>query len=321
MTNVNVCMGIDLGGTNIKFGLVTPEGVCNEFNSIPTLSGSGPEAITRQLAELITKTAKAAADKGENIIGVGIGVPALTDSFSGMLLNAPNLKIRNYPIASAVEKLCSIPVFIDNDANAMLEGEAWQGSARDYEHAILLTLGTGVGGALLINGQVNRGYRGVAAEIGHMVIDINGSKCGCGNHGCFEQYASATALVRIAREILRFNGNKNKTILKDEEDLSAKQIFDASIDGDCVARYATDQFSEYLGIGIANLVNIFNPEAIILSGGVVNAGAPLFDLVRTVVDKHTFKEDACAVKIIPATFGDKGGVLGAARIAFGRLGQ
>jgi glucokinase len=312
-------MGLDLGGTNIKFGLVAPDGTCSEFHSVPTPSGSGPQAITEQLAALISEAASKASSQNLEIHGVGIGVPALTDSFNGILLNAPNLKIQNYPIAKAVQDICSIPVWIDNDANAMLEGEAWLGSAQGLNHAILLTLGTGVGGAILSSGEVNRGYRGVAGEIGHMVIDINGSKCGCGNHGCFEQYASATALVRIAREILRFNGNKNKTSLVDNENLCARDIFSASTGGDSVARYATDQFSEYLGIGIANLVNIFNPEAVILSGGVVNAGAPLFDSVRTVVDKHTFKEDACAVSIIPATFGDKGGVLGAARIAYRRL--
>lgn len=318
---MNCVIGIDLGGTNIKYGIIKPDGTHGKFESAETRGDLGADHVLDKVVSII-EGLKRKAGADIRITAVGMGLPALVDSSAGMLLNAPNLRIKNFPVARIVSERIGLPVVIDNDANAMLEGEAWLGAARGVGNAVLLTLGTGVGGAIMIDGRIARGACGVAAEIGHMVIDINGTKCGCGNYGCFEQYASATALVRIAREILKIHacGAGQKTVL-DAASLTAKGIFDASKSGDMVARYATDQFSEYLGIGISNLVNIFNPEAIILSGGVIKAGAPLFSAVRKVLSKHTFKEAARAARIIPAKFGDRGGILGAAKLAMDYSGD
>lgn len=308
-------IGIDLGGTNIKYGIIRSDGTHEKIGSIETRGDLGADHVFEKVISIINGLREKSTD-GKNIAAVGIGLPALVDSKAGMLLNAPNLKIKNSPVAKIVSSRSGLPVIIDNDANAMLEGEAWLGAAAGLSNVVLLTLGTGVGGAIMIEGRIARGATGVAAEIGHMVIDINGTKCGCGNYGCFEQYASATALVRIAREILGIHCcETGQSTTLDSSNLTAKGIFEASKTGDKVARYATDQFSEYLGIGISNLVNIFNPEAIILSGGVVKAGAPLFSAVKKVLARHTFKEAARAARIIPAKFGDQGGILGAAKLA------
>jgi glucokinase len=316
----NLFLGIDLGGTNIKYGIVDQNGTHSKFSSVPTPQINSINNILDTINTIIEKSKKKCKSQKKTLQAIGMGVPALVDPDNGLILNAPNLKIKDFPIAREIQKKAEIPVFIDNDANVMLEGEMWLGAAAGLKDAILLTLGTGVGGAILCGGKLIHGSRGVAGEIGHMVIDINGNKCNCGNHGCFEGYASATALVRLAREILEIKGHDLSKSSLDISNLTAKGIFDAALLNDPVAIYATEQFSEYLGIGIANLVNIFNPYAVILSGGVVKAGAALFGPVRKVVQTHIFKEKACKVKVIPAKFDDKGGILGAARMAMKRRG-
>lgn len=321
MNSKECFLGIDLGGTNIKYGIVFPDGTYGKFKSISTPAKCNANLIIENLCNIVAEIRETCHKKSFSLIAVGLGVPALVDPENGILLNAPNLKIKNYPVADELSKAINLPVYIDNDANVMLEGELWLGAAKGCRDAILLTLGTGVGGSILTKGEIMHGSRGVAGEIGHMVIDINGNKCNCGNHGCLEGYASATALVRLAREVLEIKGHDLAKSSLDINNLTAKGIFDATNDNDPVALYATEQFSEYLGIGIANLVNIFNPSVIILAGGVTKAGHTLFTPVRKVVNTHIFKEDACKVKVIPAKFDDKGGVLGAARMAMKRFSE
>jgi glucokinase len=235
-------------------------------------------------------------------------VPATINSSKGVIYHAPNLPfLDGVSLPAEVSGDLGIEVVADNDATLAALGESWLGATAGFANSVCVTLGTGVGGGLLINGEVFRGPDGTAGEIGHICVEPDGLDCGCGSNGCLEQYASATALVRIASELGRESEKGQRR--------SAAELFKAGMEGDVTARAAFERCGSYLGIALAGLVNVLNTEAVVIGGG-MSAGWELFiGALRSEIDKRAFREPAERVKLFRTKLGDDAGILGAARLA------
>jgi glucokinase len=315
LANQDQVFAVDLGGTFLRIALVDGCGKIHQQLKERTPRGDSPDVIVEALA--------AAADRwsidGRRIAAASIMVPGTVDNHNAVVVQAPNLpSLTNFPLQAVLEKRLGWPVLLENDANAAAVGEMWLGAARGCRDVVSVTLGTGVGGGVILDGELWRGAHGSAGEIGHTTVDpFSGLKCKCGNIGCLELFASATAIVRMTREGLpRFPQSR-----LNREDLTAERVYDAGRDGDELALSVFKRFGTYLGIGLANLINIIDPEIIVIAGGAVN-GWDLFacDMQRE-VSERAVRVTAQQVKIAAAQCGDNAGLLGAARLAFARLGK
>lgn len=305
---------VDLGGTYLRIALVDRCGKIHQQLKQRTPRGSSPDLIVDALA--------AAADKwrsnGRRIAAASIMVPGTVDNNNAVVVQAPNLpSLTNFPLQAVLEERFGWPVLLENDANAAAVGEMWLGAARGCGDVVSVTLGTGVGGGVILDGELWRGAHGSAGEIGHTTVDpFSGLKCKCGNVGCLELFASATAIVRMTRENLpRFP----KSVLNGEE-LDAEKVYYAGRDGDELALSVFKKFGVYLGIGLANLINIIDPEIIVIAGGVVNGWDLFAPHMQHEVNERAVRVTAQQVQIAAAQCGDNAGLLGAARLAFVRLG-
>jgi glucokinase len=253
--------------------------------------------------------------------GVGVGTPGPIDSRKGVIFSAPNLPgFTNAPVKTILQRKTGLAVHLENDANAAAFGEHWAGAGKGVSEMIMLTLGTGVGGGIILGGKLYSGCGDTAGEFGHMVIDPSGPLCGCGQRGCLEQYGSATAIARRAREAV-LAGTQSSMLTMAEGDpskISSRLVHQAALDGDVLARQVWKDTSVFLGIGIANLVNIFNPQMVVLGGGVMLAGSDLLGPVRQEVLNRAFERPASMAKIVAAKLGDDAGVIGAAAVAITR---
>lgn len=302
--------GIDIGGTTVKCGIVDSEGKIIVKESIPTGEADCGRMAT-DIAELVKKLERAAGVKTE---GAGIGAPGLIDSKNGVIVYSPNIVWKNVPICAELEKRLCVPVKIANDANAAALGEAKAGSGKNYGDVVFVTLGTGVGGGIIIGGKLFEGFRSAGAEIGHHVIRFNGEQCTCGRKGCFEAYASATALIRQTKVAME-NDRDSKLweICPNLDDVCGKTVFEGVEANDRTAEEVLDAYISYLAEGIVNIVNILRPEAVLIGGGVSAAGDVLLDPLREKVNKLVFGGTAYApVKIYKATLGNDAGLIGAA---------
>jgi glucokinase len=304
---------VDLGGTYLRIALVDGSGKIHDQLKQPTPRGSSPDVIVDALA--------AAADKwssdGRRIAGASIMVPGTVDNQNAVVVQAPNLpSLTNFPLKAVLEERLGWPVLLENDANAAAVGEMWLGAARGCRDVVSVTLGTGVGGGVILDGELWRGAHGSAGEIGHTTVDpFSGLKCKCGNVGCLELFASATAIVRMTREDLpHFPQSKLKS-----EELDAEKVYYAGREGDELALSVFKKFGVYLGIGLANLINIIDPEIIVVAGGVVNGWDLFAPHMQHEVNERAVRVTAQKVKIAAAECGDNAGLLGAARLAFVRL--
>lgn len=309
--NNELAIGLDLGGTNIKGILIDGAGNVHSKTDIATQAGDGPEAVARRMAEMISAFEEAAEKAGRKAIGVGIGIPGLPEQESGVVVFAPNLGWKNVPLLKFLRAAVSLPVIMENDANAAALGEQWLGAGRGSANMIIITIGTGIGGGLVLDGKLYTGTSGSAGEIGHTVINPQGPLCSCGSRGCLETYTSATAMIRMAREAVK---QGKKTCLAAKEKIDARDIVDAAIEGDSAAAEIVSFAAKYLGIGIANMINILNPDKVVIGGGVAGAGDILFDPLISSVRKWSLKAAADAVKIVPAQLGNTAGCIGAARL-------
>lgn len=294
-------LGIDIGGTNIKFGVVTDDYTLVTSRSIPTQSQRPVDAI---ITDIITTATTLVQQNDVNRIGVG--TPGDIDSSAGVCIRAGNLPYKNTPLGPIISEALNMPVAIANDATAALYGELYAGAGKAYQNIIMLTLGTGVGGGIAINGQPYLGTKGYGGELGHMVIKYDGLPCPCGLRGCYEQYASVTALLRIAREAVAANPSSLLARMTTDGN-SALDIFNAKAAGCPVAAAVLDQYAEYVAIGINSFENIFQPEAYIIGGAISNQGDNLLNLIRAKLDKP-------AVLCTSALKNDAG-VIGAAVVA------
>ena len=253
-------------------------------------------------------------------IGIGAGAPGPLDAEAGVVLLTPNLGWVDYPLRDRLQAALGLPTVIDNDANCAVLGEWWQGAAQGTQHAIGFTIGTGIGGGIIVNGQLYHGASGCAGEIGHTTIEANGRHCACGNYGCLEAYASGLAIARRAVEAIE--SGEVTTLLEraggDPGKITARTVYDAAHEGDELARELVHETAQFLGAGVANLVNVFNPEVVVVCGGVTRAGDLLFVPLRREVSRRAFKPAVKAVRIVAQQL-EAPGVFGAARVFVGRM--
>ena len=301
---------VDLGGTTVKLGLFDSEGNVLDKWEIVTRKENGGEQILPDIAKSIADKISEKQISKEDIIGVGIGVPGPVDS-KGTIYKAANLGWGVFNVSEKLGELTNLPVKTGNDANVAALGEMWKGGGQGYSSIVAVTLGTGVGGGVIIEGRLVAGATGAGGEIGHIHVEDNELiSCGCGNKGCLEQYASATGITRLANE--RLKQDDMPSVLREGE-VSAKAVFDAVKAGDRLAVEVAEIFGMYLGKGLATVACVVNPEAFVIGGGVSKAGEVLFDFIEKNYKKYVF-HGAKDAKFCLATLGNDAGIYGAAKL-------
>jgi glucokinase len=304
MVKDTFAIGIDLGGTHLRIALVSGEGEIVKKIKVRS-TGKVEESLLTSIAEVFT----------DRVRGIGIGAAGLIDRETNTVTVSSNFPaIEGMHIVERLRERFSVPVFIENDANVAALGEKWKGAGRDYQNIVLLTLGTGIGGGIIHNGSLMH----ISAEIGHMSIIANGVKCSCGNYGCLESYASARAIFGYAVTALEHG---SESILKGYHQgniykLTPEEIYKAALDGDNLSRDVLREAGRFLGVGIANIINILSPDAIILSGGLVGAWNIYINEAIKEASRRAFKQLFPKVKIIASTQGDNSGIMGAAYLVF-----
>ncbi len=305
------CFGIDVGGTTVKCGLFTVEGTVLDKWEIKTVTENNGSQILPDIAKAISdKIAEKAIDK-EEVAGIGIGVPGPVDE-EGVINGAVNLHWGVFNIEQKLSELTGLPVKAGNDANVAALGELWKGGGAGYRNMIMVTLGTGVGGGIIINEKIVAGSNGAGGEIGHAFVDENiTDPCNCGNCGCLEQVASATGIARLAREALA--ATNAPTVLRGKEKITAKTVFDAVKENDAVAIQIAERFGTYLGRALAIFAAVVDPQVIVIGGGVSKAGPILLDYIVPAFKKHAF--NPCKnTEFALATLGNDAGIFGAAKM-------
>ena len=305
------CFGIDVGGTTVKMGLFTTEGELLDKWEIPTRKEDGGAYILNDVAASVEAKLAEKNIAKEDVAGAGIGVPGPTLD-TGYVSICVNLGWKDKNPANELSELLSIPVKAGNDANVAALGEMWKGGGEGYLDVVLLTLGTGVGGGIIINGEIAPSHRGVGGELGHITVNPDEeATCNCGNHGCLEQYASATGVVRIAKKLLA--ASKEESSLRTLETVTAKDVFDAAKAGDHLAVEAVEVLGKYLGLVVANVALTVDPDVFVIGGGVSKAGPVLIPFVEKEFQKRAFFANK-DTKIVLAELGNDAGICGAARL-------
>lgn len=308
-------IGIDLGGTNIAIGLVSEDGKIVIHKSIPTLSERGIDAICQDMIQLCKAIMKEKGLKKEDIHSIGVGTPGYIDSENGIIIYTNNIDIKNFEVGRIMKENLDIPVYVGNDADCAALGEVTSGVAKGCNNAIILTLGTGVGGGLIINRRIFNGSFPGGGELGHQVIIQGGRRCTCGRDGCLEAYASATGLIASAKEAALSNPSSmlNKLVDGHMSQMNAKIPFDAAQQGDAVAQKVIDEYIGYLATGITNLINVFKPEMVVLGGGIAKQEEKLIKPLVEAVKKEVYAGDL-QTKIDVALLGNDAGIIGAAML-------
>lgn len=308
-------VAVDIGGTKITSAVITREGKMISRIYRLTLAHEGPRNVMAHMVDAVQRSLRKAGLELSGIGGVGIAAAAIIDIGRGLVSEAPNLpRWHNIPLRDRLADSLGKPVFLLNDASAAALGEHRMGAGRGLDNLIYITVSTGIGGGLVINGQLYNGTDGCAAEIGHMIISVGGPACKCGQHGCFEAMASGTAIARMAKERVTAGGGSLLAELTGEkiEDITAELVAEAARRGDALALSVISEAARYLGIGLANLVNIINPQMIIVGGGVSRMGALLFRPARRSMKEHAFKLPARTVRVVRPRLGMDAGLMGAA---------
>ena len=303
-------VGVDVGGTTVKLGFFDTEGVFLDKWEIPTRVEEEGSHILPDVAESIKKKLEEKRILFEDVGGVGIGAPGPIDS-NGVVYKAVNLGWNVFSIKEKLEEHLKLPVMAGNDANVAALGEMWKGGGLGSRNLVMVTLGTGVGGGIIVDGRILTGFTGAGGEIGHIhVEDQEAEVCGCGNKGCLEQYASATGITRLANRKLKESGMDS--MLRNGK-ISARTVFDAVKAKDALAMEVAEEFGRYLGNGLAGVACVVNPEVIVIGGGVSNAGEILIDYIRPYYEKSVF-HGSRSVKFSLATLGNDAGIYGAAKL-------
>lgn len=309
-------VGIDLGGTNIAAGIVDENGNILCEISRPTRSEREPIEIINDMKELILELIERLNLDKKEIDAVGIGIPGLADS-NGNVILCVNLGWRDVPFRKILEEELNIPVYMENDATVAALAEYESGAMKNCRNGIMLTIGTGIGGGIILDGRIYTGFNGVGSELGHVVVGENFYDCNCGRNGCLETFSSATALIKYTKKLLEEGNAKSIIYEKIENDLNklnAEIIFDSAKEGDNIADKAVKRCVKYLGIGIVNIINFIDPEIIVLGGGVANAGEYFLNLVINEVENNKYYKELPIGKIALAQLGNKAGIIGAAMI-------
>ena len=311
-----VYIGIDLGGTNIAVGVVSEAGSILAETSAKTLAERPYKEVIRDMAACVMKAVTKAGLTEADIASIGIGIPGVAEGETGVVFNCTNLGWINVPLRDEMQKYINKPVFIDNDANVAALAESYFGVSAGYKSSVMITLGTGVGGGIVVNGRPWAGAHGRGGEIGHMTLVPDGAPCTCGNNGCVERYCSATALIRTAKqECYSFPGT---AILAkaggDINRINAKLVIDAAKEGDASALRVFNSFVKYLAMTINDITAFFDPDIIVLGGGVSHAGSFLLDSVAALLPRYQMFKALPIPKLALAKLGNEAGIIGAAML-------
>ena len=309
----------DLGGTNMRMAVIDREGnILYRARRATPRSEHADEivsVINETVAECLENISQLEnTSQMVKVLTIAAAVPAILSIEEGIILKAPNVpSLNGFRLSKAMENILGLPCILENDANAAAIGENWLGASKNFKNSIMVTLGTGIGGGIIIDGNILRGADGTAGEIGHICVEPFGAVCGCGSRGCVEQYASATAIVRLVREL---EGTYPKSLLPEKSKFSSQEIYEAGIQGDELALEVFRRQGFYLGIALAGLINVLNTEVIVIGGGAA-AGWDLFaPQMFEQIRQRTYREPSKRAKIVRAALGDDAGILGAARLAF-----
>jgi len=307
-------LGLDIGGTAIKAGICDGEGRLLHAVKGATEGGQGAERVLQNAVGCARRCVEESQIGWDRIAAVGVGVPGFLDAVRGIVKFSPNLPLAGFPLRDRLSEALGKPVVVGNDANTAALGEAWGGAGRGVTSCVLYTLGTGVGGGIVVNGQLIEGFSGMGGEFGHMKVvpDLEAIQCGCGQKGCLETVSSATGIVRMAKGAVE---RGDRTSLALVENLTAKDVFDAAKAGDEVARRIIERAALYLGKSMALVAVIVNPELFIIGGGLSHAGEFLIEQVRDAFRKCALERAQEGVGIVAAALGNNAGVVGAAGLA------
>lgn len=306
-----IYIGVDLGGTAIKVGICDEQGKLLQTYEGSTGTEGGSDVVLENIAKYVHQIVKESSYSWEQVAGIGAGIAGFMDIPEGFVKLSPNLGWRNVPVKKILEEKLGKSVKIDNDANVAALGEAWSGAGAGIPNMVCYTLGTGVGGGIIIHGRIYQGSKGMAGELGHMQVvpDLEAIQCGCGQTGCLETVSSATGIIRMAKDAVE---RGDRTSLSLSEDITAKDVFDAAKSGDEVALRIVNRAAFYLGKSMSAIAVITNPQRFILGGGVSKAGDILFNPIREIFKKYTPEAAREGVEILPAVLGNDAGVVGAA---------
>lgn len=315
MSDNNIFAGIDIGGTNIKFGLFDKTGKIVHKGQKPTLVEKGPQPLMHLITNIGESLMLIAAEEELNIKHLGVGSPGAVDHKTGKVIGpCPNIQgWTGMEIGNILRERLNIPVYVDNEVNGMALGEYYYGAARGAKSVLCVTIGTGIGGAIIIDGKVLQGDTSSAGELGHMSIKYDGPKCACGNNGCLEMYCSSKFMIRRVKTILN---NKMTDIFKEIldsnlENLTIKKLFSAANKNDGVALQVIEEAAGFLGIGLAGIINIINPQIVVLGGGITDGGAGFVEIVEKTIKELSFSSAVQKIKVVKAELGNDAGFIGA----------
>lgn len=314
-------IGVDIGGTSIKVGVVDKNGNLLKKQSFKTLIDNHYTEIAQDIYKTILDLLESLNLKKEDIKAIGVGSPGCIDSNTGTIMYASNLKWENVPLGKMLTDLSGWPAFVHNDANAAAMGEWMFGSGKNYKNVVFVTIGTGIGGGVIINGELFEGNFSAGTEIGHIRLGTQGIQCTCGRTDCYETYASATALIRLTKNAMNQNSSSKMWdfVEGDIEKTGGKTAFECAKAGDEAAKKVIDEYIFYLGEGLINLANIFRPDVIILGGGVCAQGEALTKPLQEHMDKYIFASEFLpTVPIITASLGNDAGIIGAAALGISK---
>lgn len=305
-------IGVDLGGTKIHGAIADLEGNIIASQVVPTEAKDGDKAVLNRIIGVIDKVLEKSGKTSEEVKAIGIGSPGPLDTKKGTIVASSNLPFKNFSLVDPIKNKFNVPVYLDNDANVATIGEFMFGAGKNTNNMIYVTVSTGVGGGAILNGKIFRGNTSNALEVGHTTILPEGPRCNCGNHGCVEALASGTAIGKRALEAVE---SGLETTLAKYENPTSYEVFVEAKNGDEVAKDILHRSLTYLGIGVANIINTFDPEMIVIGGGVSKGGQVVFQRVKEVVDERALKAMAEKCKIVPAGLGTDAGVIGAVALA------
>ena len=306
-------IGIDLGGTKIAAGIIDENYNLLSRAEVPTRAAQGAEGVVADMAACVREALAAAGEDISDCCGAGIGSPGLCDTEKGSVRNAHNLGWYGVPVCELLSKELGIPVKVDNDANCAALGEVVAGAAKGSRSALMVTLGTGVGGGIIINGEIYSGWQSLGGEIGHMCIVMDGEQCSCGEKGCWEAYAASSALVRQAEKAAA--EHPESLLAANTGKLDGKKIFAALAEGDAVAKAVVERYCAYVAVGIVNLVNAIYPESIIIGGGISAVGETILGPIREYIGDHFFASQKDLMpRVARAQLGNDAGIIGAAAL-------
>lgn len=310
--------GIDLGGTNIAAGIVDENGVLVRKGSVPTGRTRPANEIIYDMCMLVKSLMGETGIKESQLLNIGIGSPGTPDRENGVLIYTNNIdSFRNVPIRAEIQKYISVPVYLENDANCAAIAESVAGAAKDANYAIIITIGTGIGGGVIINRKLYTGFNGAAGELGHTVISMNGEPCTCGRKGCWEAYSAATALIRQTKHAAMENKDSkiHELVSGDLDKIDAKTAFDAARLNDPTGIRVVETYIDMLADGLANMVNVFQPDVVVIGGGVSKEGDNILVPLREKVGRITYcAEGVAKTRIVAAKMGNDAGIIGAALI-------